>query len=138
MNASEALKHLDKLDEIHRFILNLELEFAELNSAKKSLAKALIFLVFYLEDIIDGQLESDHDSAKILSEIDNTQKLLHIFFAQEKIKNSDNLLDDLAKVFLFVQNHQTLSISDALTETNDEEIKNLRRKILLITAERFG
>ncbi len=136
MNAALILEELNKLDDAKQFVSFLEIKFMKdeqilnkLKSAKKSLDKALVDLVFDLSKKLENSKNNNSVKIRISDEIINAFN--HLEFCNDTI-----LSQNLLSLIKFAKDYENNSIQQ--TSQTHEDIENLKTKILLITSERFG
>ena len=136
MNASLILEKLNMLNEVIYFIRFLEIRFVsdailsqKLSIARQSLDQALIQLTFDLQKKIDST-PTDLVMIKISNEITNAFEQINEIGDQFLNKCFQDLL-------LFTKDYEN-NLSQAISIENDQNLKDLKDKILLITSERFG
>lgn len=136
MNAALILEELNKLDDAKQFVSFLEIKFMKdeqilnkLKSAKKSLDKALVDLVFDLSKKLENSENNNSVKIRISEEITNAFN--HLEFCNDTI-----LSQNLLSLIKFAKDYENNSIQQ--TSQTHEDIENLKTKILLITSERFG
>ncbi len=136
MNASLILEKLNMLNEVIYFIRFLEIRFVsdailsqKLSIARQSLDQALIQLTFDLQKKIDNT-PTDLVMIKISNEITNAFEQINEIGDQFLNKCFQDLL-------LFTKDYEN-NLSQAISIENDQSLKDLKDKILLITSERFG
>ena len=136
MNASLILEKLNMLNEVIYFIRFLEIRFVsdailsqKLSIARQSLDQALIQLTFDLQKKIDNT-PTDLVMIKISNEITNAFEQINEIGDQFLNKCFQDLL-------LFTKDYEN-NLSQAISIENDQNLKDLKDKILLITSERFG
>lgn len=139
MDSSLILEKLSVLESVRRFNAVLELKSlsdAELSHkieiAGKALDRALIMLAFDLQYKIDAQRDRKNQ-IKISDISDNINNAL------EQLQNIENgaLKHDLQELLVFMQLYEHNSEWRFLESKNDE-VSNLRLRILSICAERFA
>lgn len=138
MNATLILEKLEKLADIKYFIPLLEVRFltnkslcSHLKIAKKSVDNALISLAFDLQKKLENSEKIHSTKIKISDEIFNA--LQHL----EEIDDVQ-LKQSLQDLIAFSQNYENHQNPIFLSVENEGDLKNLKAKILLIIAERFG
>ncbi len=135
MDAHSVLTNMTNLSNAKNFLSLLEIKFlsdkkklSQLKIAKKSLDRALVQLIFDVPDRLEN-IEQNH-KAEISSEIMNA-------LSQLENCGDETLNRTLLDLVTFFQIYE--NCSDRIFSSRDEEdLKNLRAKTLLITAERFG
>ena len=137
MNAALILEELNKLDDAKHFVSFLEIKFmkdeqllTKLKSAKKSLDKALVALVFDLSEKLENSENNNSVKIGIRDEIVNAFN--HLEFCNDTILNQT-----LLSLIAFSKNYENDLIQLQTSQTH-KDIENLKTKILLITSERFG
>ena len=131
MNEVLILENLDSLDAAKRFVAILEIKYCEnleiskkIDLAKSSLDKALMRLAFDLQSKIDGS-QDDEKKLNISNDIENALDQLQ--------EVDDELLNQkLRDLVLFAQAYE----NNTYEPTSD--CGNIRSRVLLIIAERFG
>ena len=136
MNAALILEELNKFDDATHLVSFLEIKFmkdeqilTKLKSAKKSLDKALVELVFDLSKKLENSENNNSVKIRISDEI--ISAFHHLEFCNDKI-----LSQNLLSLITFAKDYENNSIQQ--TSQTHEDIENLKTKILLITSERFG
>jgi hypothetical protein len=138
MNATLILEKLEKLADIKYFIPLLEVRFltnkslcSHLKIAKKSVDNVLINLAFDVQKKLENSDKIHPTKIRISDEISNA--LQHL----EGIDDTQ-LKQSLQALIIFSKNYENHQNPISLSTENEGDLKNLKAKILLIIAERFG
>jgi len=136
MNAALILEELNKLDDAKQFVSFLEIKFIKdeqilnkLKSAKKSLDKAFVDLVFDLSKKLENSENNNSVKIRISDEIINAFNLLE--------SCGDLILNQtLLSLVTFAKDYENDSIQTQASQDH-KDLKNLKTKILLMISERF-
>ncbi len=141
MNALDLLSQINKLENLINFLSFLDAKSAENKKPSSqiklvitSLNKAFIALISDIKNRIEAS-DNDISNIKISDELDKSLITAIEFFDGKKIADADLVIKDLGDLFLFSKNYEQQN-STPLTK-NLDDLKKLREKILIVTAERF-
>jgi hypothetical protein len=149
MKISLALEIINKIDKINNFFLLVELKFQENETGlqkvkyiQKIIRDILINLVVDFDQKLSGETSKNKfTTIKIYDEFEKIMKVLADRFIAKKMENYHLLERDLLGIIAISRNQEYLpksSLNLSVADANEDDIKKLKEKILLIKSENFA
>lgn len=146
MKISSAINILNKIDKINSFLILVKLKFQDdkaslqkVENAQKITEKVLINMALDFEHKLYKETPKNSLAAlRIYDELEKVSRLLIDRFLEPKIKDYYLLERDLFSIIAITQNDQYLAKSSLdldLSSADENDIKKLKEKILLIKSE---